>query len=372
MKLKIGENIQRLRKQRNLTQEALAEAIGVSIAAVSKWETDRAYPDIVLLGPLARILGTDTDELLGYQPDLTEDEVMALMAKGQEFFEAGKVDDAIAYCEKTMREFPQDLFLKFRAASLYMQYAMAVPEEEFIKRQMKRAIELFEASTASSNTEIREAALYVLAGLYQTDGREEDALRALEALPKVDYDVKMMKAGILCQQGKEEEAEKLTQSSIYAELRDLGMNLRSLAKMAMRRKEYDQALEYLEVSLQVDTLFRLDHLWGRKSDYYMTKMLIANVQGKKKETLDFMEDFAGEILRPGSRIPENNPFFYRLEWFDNGASDEFVRKNMAMILLGPEFSEELKQDPRFQEICRRLEGSGLDMEGWKKQLSPDS
>ena len=42
MKLKIGENIQRLRKQRNLTQEALAEAIGVSIAAVSKWETDRA------------------------------------------------------------------------------------------------------------------------------------------------------------------------------------------------------------------------------------------------------------------------------------------------------------------------------------------
>ena len=83
MKLKIGENIQRLRKQRNLTQEALAEAIGVSIAAVSKWETDRAYPDIVLLGPLARILGTDTDELLGYQPDLTEDEVIALMAKGQ-------------------------------------------------------------------------------------------------------------------------------------------------------------------------------------------------------------------------------------------------------------------------------------------------
>jgi transcriptional regulator with XRE-family HTH domain len=366
MELKIGENIKWLRKQRNLTQEALAEAIGVSIAAVSKWENDRAYPDLVLLGPLARILGTDTDELLGYQPDLTEDEVMALMAEGQELFESGKADEAIAYCEKTMQEYPQDLFLKFRAASLYMQYATAVPEEEFVQRQMKRATELFEASTASSNTEIREAALYVLAGLYQTDGREDDALRAIESLPKVDYDIKLMKAGILYQQGKEEEAEKLTQSSLYAELRDLGLNLRALAKSAMRRKEYDQALEYLEVSLQVDALFRLDQMWGRKSDYCMTKMMIWNAQGKKKETLDAMEEFAGEILRPGSRIPQNNPFFHRLEWFDNGASDEFVQKNMAMILMGPEFSDELKQDPRYQEILRRLEGKGLDMERGKK------
>lgn len=362
MKLKIGENIQRLRKQKNLTQEALAEAIGVSTAAVSKWETDRAYPDIQLLGPLARILGTDTDELLGYQPDLTEEEVMALMARGQELFEAGKVEEAIRYCERTLREYPQDLFLKFRAASLYMQYSTAVMTEEFVEKQMKRAVELFEASADSKNAEIRDAALYVLAGLYQTCGREEDALKAVDSLPKAEYDVKSMKAGILFQQGNDEEAEKLTQSSLYAELRDLGLNLRFLAKISMRRKEYEKALELLEKSCQADALFRLDQLWGRKSDYFMTKMMVLNAQGKQEKTLDVMEQFVEEILIPGSRIPEDNPFFNRLEWFQNGVSDDFVRKNMAMVLNGPEFSGELKAHPRFQALRRRLEEAGLNLE----------
>lgn len=45
MKLKIGENIKRLRKQKGLTQEQLAELLNVSCAAVSKWESCDTYPD---------------------------------------------------------------------------------------------------------------------------------------------------------------------------------------------------------------------------------------------------------------------------------------------------------------------------------------
>ncbi|MBR2296808.1 MAG: helix-turn-helix transcriptional regulator, partial [Clostridia bacterium] len=52
MKIAIGENIKRLRKQKGITQEKLAEAINVSVAAVSKWERDETYPDITLIFPL--------------------------------------------------------------------------------------------------------------------------------------------------------------------------------------------------------------------------------------------------------------------------------------------------------------------------------
>lgn len=56
MKLLIGDTIQKLRKIKGLTQEQVANALGITAAAVSKWETDSTYPDISLLSPLARIL----------------------------------------------------------------------------------------------------------------------------------------------------------------------------------------------------------------------------------------------------------------------------------------------------------------------------
>ena len=76
MELSIGKNIQNKRKAMGLTQDQLATALGVSIAAVSKWETGGAYPDITLLAPIARLLGITVDELLGFEPQLSEDQVM--------------------------------------------------------------------------------------------------------------------------------------------------------------------------------------------------------------------------------------------------------------------------------------------------------
>ena len=59
-----GEAIKRLRAARRMTQEQLAQALGVTGKAVSKWETARGLPDITLLEPLARALGLSVPELL--------------------------------------------------------------------------------------------------------------------------------------------------------------------------------------------------------------------------------------------------------------------------------------------------------------------
>ena len=60
----IGTKIAFFRKAKGMTQEELAEKLGVSAQAVSKWENDIACPDIQLLTPLSKIFGTTTDELL--------------------------------------------------------------------------------------------------------------------------------------------------------------------------------------------------------------------------------------------------------------------------------------------------------------------
>ncbi len=61
----IGNKILMLRKQQNITQEKLAAEMGVSIAAVSKWENGNSMPDIVMLCALSDYFGVTTDELLG-------------------------------------------------------------------------------------------------------------------------------------------------------------------------------------------------------------------------------------------------------------------------------------------------------------------
>ena len=64
MKTTLGKNIAQYRRQMNMTQDVLAEKMGVSPQAVSKWENDQTCPDISLLPTLANLFGISVDQLL--------------------------------------------------------------------------------------------------------------------------------------------------------------------------------------------------------------------------------------------------------------------------------------------------------------------
>lgn len=70
--MRLGETILKNRQARGLSQEKLAELVGVSRQAVSKWEVGDAIPDTDKLIPLARALGITVDELLGNVPEEEE------------------------------------------------------------------------------------------------------------------------------------------------------------------------------------------------------------------------------------------------------------------------------------------------------------
>ena len=61
--MNIGNNIKQLRQQRNFTQAYIAEKIGVTYQAVSRWENNRSSPDIELLPKIACVLGVSIDTL---------------------------------------------------------------------------------------------------------------------------------------------------------------------------------------------------------------------------------------------------------------------------------------------------------------------
>ena len=73
--LKIAENIYQRRKEKNITQEELADFMMVTKASVSKWETGQSYPDILLLPKLATFFNVTVDELIGYEPQLSLEQI---------------------------------------------------------------------------------------------------------------------------------------------------------------------------------------------------------------------------------------------------------------------------------------------------------
>ncbi|MBE6148483.1 MAG: helix-turn-helix transcriptional regulator [Firmicutes bacterium] len=70
---KSGKFIAKLRKEKNMTQEQLAEKMGVSINAISKWERGLNFPDVSLYKKLCNELGINIEELINGEKDISEE-----------------------------------------------------------------------------------------------------------------------------------------------------------------------------------------------------------------------------------------------------------------------------------------------------------
>ena len=112
MNLNIGDKIKSLRKRDGRTQEALANALGVSCQAVSRWELSAAYPDIEIIPSIANYFGISIDELFGYEctRDKKVDEIIARIdAYGIKARSDDKwVGECISILREGLAEFPQN------------------------------------------------------------------------------------------------------------------------------------------------------------------------------------------------------------------------------------------------------------------------
>ena len=90
--MKIGENIKKLRREHNVTQEKLAEYLNISYQAVSKWENGTALPDISLVLPLAKFFGVSTDTLFASNNETDNEKIKEYNKKRLKFFKKKKIE----------------------------------------------------------------------------------------------------------------------------------------------------------------------------------------------------------------------------------------------------------------------------------------
>lgn len=101
--MSLSANIKRLRNEKNMTQEQLASALGVTAQAVSKWETSETYPDGALLVPLSKALGASLDELFDNDRAEAEDISKKIIKLIKEIDEPDRFDTVRDICWQIQR-----------------------------------------------------------------------------------------------------------------------------------------------------------------------------------------------------------------------------------------------------------------------------
>lgn len=114
--MSIGLTIKKLRRERDMTQEQLAEYLGITANAVSQWECDRTAPDISQLPLLARVFNVTTDYLLGVDCEKDKERIDSIMDESFSLYCAGQFKKAAEIARSGLLEFPRSFELMARLA----------------------------------------------------------------------------------------------------------------------------------------------------------------------------------------------------------------------------------------------------------------
>ncbi len=187
MQLYIGNHIKRLRRQKGITQETLAERMHVSTAAVSKWERNEALPDIGMVLSLASYFGVSTDELLGLDDAKTEERIQKILNERNRLCALGKEHEAFDLIVRAYQEFPND----WRIIEEYMWKLNYDPNcvepygNEVHKEELYRlCVRVLDECTVDH---VRYTALSILGGLYVLDGQLDKAIETSKRFPTLPF-----------------------------------------------------------------------------------------------------------------------------------------------------------------------------------------
>lgn len=360
--LKIGGVIKSLRKNKNITQEQLANLIGVSTPAVSKWESGTSYPDITALPILANYFEVTIDELLNYKNKLSEEEIEEIFKECEDLAQNSKVDECIDLCEKYIRKYPSNYELKFNLSAIYTLAAVrSVADTDKYNKIISRNIEiLLDIVDNTNEIKEKEGSLIQLSSQYMLINKPDKAEEVLKKIYKPAYNPHAMLPIIYLSQDKVEEAKKLMQETLYNALIEVKTSCMSLAMSYYNYKEdmdegdidFEKAQKYYELALGIENLTpetNMTHtMYLQLAHMYMKKKDSKNSISCLRKMLDYVRD-----------VNINDPMKINDIWCFDKMEEKTIKmkvnsyENLIMTL--KEGFSDFKRNKEFEGIIKELE-----------------
>lgn len=187
--MNIGAKLKLLRKQKNITQEALAEYLYVSPQAVSKWETGAASPDIDTLPKLAVFFGTSVDNLLDFDQSRVDAAVAQLVEECGKS-SGGDPAKAEAFLKKALEKYPNN--------DLLLTCLLEVLQDQ--NKDRSRSAEIISTGervlACTKDDEMKIDVLRIIAQTYHSVGEQAMAEHYLSKIPALNFLYYEVAAGI--------------------------------------------------------------------------------------------------------------------------------------------------------------------------------
>ncbi len=179
MKIRIAENIRNLRKTHSLTQEQMAEALGVTVGAVYKWEAGLSTPEIKLIMEIADFFEISVDTLLGYEQQ--NGNIENRIQKIKQCIVEKDFEEGVIESEKALKKYPNNFDVVYASAMMYMlKFSEEKCDEAVIKSNQlfEKAISLLYQNTEKRINEV--TILNHMASNYLAAGNTEKGLEILK------------------------------------------------------------------------------------------------------------------------------------------------------------------------------------------------
>lgn len=181
--MSIGSTIKRLRREKGITQEALAEYLGITSRAISQWECDRTSPDISSLPALCHIFDISADVLLEIDMEKSKEEIKNYLSRARDLGNQGRGDERTALLREANKRFPRDYTIMGRLAdSLLCEYSRRGEKDYNEVFTLCRRI-LAECTDSVTRYETIET----LAIAYECAGKTAEMLTLAEEMPRAHF-----------------------------------------------------------------------------------------------------------------------------------------------------------------------------------------
>ena len=179
MNIKICGNLKELRKQKGNTQEELAEHLGITMQAISKWERGEGYPDITLIPAIALYYNVTSDKLLGMDEEKVKKKIEEYQKKEDELWKQGipTEDERVAIWHEAQKEFPNNHNVLF---NLMYSLGWKFNDDESYKEMIAIGERLLKESIDS---EIRFNTIYNLSFFSMKRGDFDNSKKYADMLP---------------------------------------------------------------------------------------------------------------------------------------------------------------------------------------------
>lgn len=361
----LGENMKGLRKKKSLTQEQLAEVLGVSPQAVSRWESGTTYPDITLLPTIANYFDVTLDDLIGMDRIRDESDIEEIFQKHRINFSKGRVDKNIELLGEALKRYPKNEQLLFcygaALASCAEKDGRELTEEE-IRQNTLEAIKVAERLLEScTDLSLKISTIKELSFYYQRVGETEKAVRLAESLPGIWS----CSTTILDNFYTGEKRKSFLQDSILSLADAMYHEIIPLSDLNYENDDLttEDRIEMIGKCIKIfETIFEKgDYLFysERMSDMYRYTAAMDMLIGRHEEALSHLEAAAGYAIM-NDTLPEKGTYSSLLinglefDRTDTARNFTFTKCGELYKKLQWDRYDAIRSDKRFTDILERI------------------